>query len=104
MHKLGLAVVSAAALLTAGALTDRASALTLGGSTGISVAIGDLAMVEQIHCRPGRSHHEATRWRRSDGCERQRERYDDRPVYQERRGGVVVVPVPGVGIRIGPGY
>ena len=102
MRKLGFAVVSAAALLTAGALTDRATALTLGGSTGIPAAIGDLTMVEQIHCRPGRSHHEATRWRRSDGCERQRERYDDRPVYQERRGPVVVVPVPS--IRIVPGY
>jgi hypothetical protein len=103
MHKLGLAVVSAAALLTAGALTDRASALTLGSSAGIPAAIVDLAMVEQIHCRPGRAHHEATRWRRSDGCERQRDRgYDDRPVYQERRGPVVVVPAPG--IRIVPGY
>ena len=105
MRKLGLAIASAMALLTASALVDRASALTLGNSAGVLAAIGDIAMGQQIHCRPGRSHHEATRFRRSDGCERQRSRgYDDRPVYQERRGPVVVVPVPGVGIRIGPGY
>ncbi len=109
MRKLGLAIASAAGLLTAVTLSDHASALTLGNSTGILAAVGDIAMAEQIHCRPGRYHHDPTRWHRGDGCERDRVRYDDRPVYQERRvyrehGPTVVVPVPGVGIRIGPGY
>ena len=100
MRKVGLAIASAVALLTTGALVDRASALTFGNSAGVLAAIGDIAMDQQIHCRPGRAHHEPTRFRRSDGCERQRDRrYDDRPVYQERRGDpVVVVRVPGVGI------
>jgi hypothetical protein len=103
VRKVGLAIAAAAALLTSGALADRASALTLGNSTGILAATGAISMTEQIHCRPGRSHHEPTRFRRGDGCERERDRgYDERPVYRERRDPTVVVP--GVGIHIGPGY
>ncbi len=102
MRKLGLAITAAAAVFTAAAVATGASALTLGNSANL-LAAGDLAVTEQIHCRPGRTHHEPSRWRRADGCERGGARYDGRPVYRER-GPTVVVPVPGVGIRVGPGY
>lgn len=70
MRKILLSLAAAAAMLTAGSLANRAEAITLGAPAGLTPAIEDMAMVDQVHCRPGWQHHRPTRWRRANGCAR----------------------------------
>ena len=81
MRPIVLAVTGFAAVLSIGALPDRASAAALG-SPGLIGAADELALVQSVHCRPGRWHHVPTRWRRANGCPRV-------------RGGSAVIVVPG---------
>src|SRR5262245_39040450 len=71
----------------------RTQASPLANPSVLSGAIDELAVVDNVHCRPGWAHHTPTRWRRANGCLRD-------------RGGVVVVPGrtryrDGVRVRVG---
>jgi hypothetical protein len=65
MRKFVIAIAAAAATLVGGALMERADAMTLGSAGGLGAAIEDVAVTDQVHCRPGRWHH---RFRPHDGC------------------------------------
>ena len=68
MRKILLAVSGAALVFAAGIATEPVNALT--GPAGMSAAIEEMAMLDNVHCRPGRRHHIPT-WRfRADGCRR----------------------------------
>ena len=70
MRKFVLALAAATVALSAISLTNRADAMSIGGQIGLITAIEDLAVVDQIHCRPFRRHHVPTQTRRADGCRR----------------------------------
>jgi hypothetical protein len=96
MKRLTVVMTGLAAALSLCGLTGRADAGLLGNPAGLIDAADDLSLIENVHCRPGRWHHNPNRWRRGDGC---------------RRGGAVIV-VPGrsryvirdgVRVRVGTG-
>ena len=96
MKRLTVVITGLAAALSLCGLTGRADAGLLGNPAGLIDAADDLSLIENVHCRPGRWHHNPNRWRRGDGC---------------RRGGAVIV-VPGssryvirdgVRVRVGTG-
>lgn len=69
MKKLFLTLIAATGLLVAGSVANRADAATLAQPSGLRAALEDTAMAQQVHCRPGRLHHNWRRGRfRSDGC------------------------------------
>ncbi len=69
MKKSFLTLIAAVGLLAVGAVGNRADAVTLGQSSGLLSALEDGAVAQQVHCRPGRLHHDWRRGRyRSDGC------------------------------------
>jgi hypothetical protein len=76
---LALSALAAVAISTSGATRTEASPLV--NPTALSGAVDELAIVDNVHCRPGYRHHNPTNWRRADGCAR-----------NYRSGGVVVVP------------
>jgi hypothetical protein len=78
MHKVLLSVAALAAMLVSGSFVERAEAVTLGAPAGMQSAVGELAVVDRVHCVPGWPHHTPTHWRHANGC--------------PRAGGVVVVP------------
>jgi hypothetical protein len=65
MRKIISTLAAAAALLAAGSLANRADAMPVGDPVGIRAAIDDIAVTDQVHCRPGWWHH---RFRPHDGC------------------------------------
>jgi hypothetical protein len=65
MRKLCLTLAAAAMVLSTGALTADSSAMTLGNAAGIRAAVEDVAVIDQVHCRPGWWHH---RFRPHNGC------------------------------------
>jgi hypothetical protein len=67
MRTFVVTVAAVAALLAAGALTNRADAMTLGSS--LHHAIEDTDLTDKVHCRPGWRHH-LRRWGWWDGCYR----------------------------------
>ena len=72
IHGLLASFVAAIAILASASLTNRASALTTGGPSGVAAATDDLTMIDQVHCVPGYPHHVPTAVRRRDGCLRRR--------------------------------
>ena len=92
---LALSALAAVAITTSGATRSEASPLV--NPAGLSGAVDELAIVDNVHCRPGWRHHYSTNWRRADGCAR-----------HYRSGGVYVVPGrtryvirDGVRVRVG---
>jgi hypothetical protein len=67
MRTFVVTVAAVAALLAAGALTNRADAMTLG--SGLHHAIEDTDLTDKVHCRWGYPHH-LRRWGWWDGCYR----------------------------------
>jgi hypothetical protein len=65
MRKLIVTIAAAAACLAAVCLTNRADAMTVGSADAIRAAIADVAVIDQVHCRPGFWHHS---FRPHDGC------------------------------------
>lgn len=95
MRKLFLTLAAAAAMLSTGALTPDADAMTIGTPAGLRGAIEDIAVTDQVHCRPRRLHH---RWRGGhptwNGCYR-----------SHYRRGIVLAPAPfyfGSRVYVGP--
>jgi hypothetical protein len=78
MRKL-IVMLAAAAILSAGALANRADAMTAGDPAGIRAALDDVAVTDKVHCVWGYLHH---RW------------WNGRPHWDGcyRGGGVVVGP------------
>jgi hypothetical protein len=96
MRKTLLALSALAAVAITTSAANRSEASPLVNPTALSGAIDDLALVDNVHCRPGWRHHSPRSWRRADGCVR------------DRRGAVIVVPGrtryvwrDGVRVRIG---
>lgn len=50
--------------------TTRTEASPLVNPAGLSSAVDELGLVDNVHCRPGWRHHNPNRWRRPDGCAR----------------------------------
>lgn len=80
MRKTLLALSALAAVAITASAASRTEASPLVNPAGLADAVDELALVDNVHCRPGRRHHYPNRWRRADGCRR----------YY--RGGVIVVP------------
>jgi hypothetical protein len=78
MRKTWFALSALAAVAITASVAGRTEASPLGNPTALSGAVDELAIVDNVHCRPGWRHHDPNRWRRGDGC--------------RRYGGVVVVP------------
>ena len=97
MKRLTIVMTGLAAVLSLGALPERADAAFLGNPAALIDAADDLSSIESIHCRPYRWHHSPNRWRRADGC--------------ARRGAAVIVAPgrtryvirDGVRVRVGTG-
>jgi hypothetical protein len=94
MRKTLLALSALAAVAITTSAANRSEASPLVNPTALSGAIDDLALVDNVHCRPGWRHHSPRSWRRADGC--------------ARRGATIVVPGQtryvwrgGVRVRIG---
>ena len=69
MRTLALIVAAATTLLAASSPTTRTEALPIGAG-GLSAAIDDISLTDQVHCRWGWRHH-LSRWGRWwDGCYR----------------------------------
>jgi hypothetical protein len=93
MRRTMLSMTAFAATLMVGSMLSPANASPFGPAAALVGAAEDIAVVDNVHCRPGWRHHEPRRWRRADGC---------------GRGGVVVVPGrerfvirDGVRVRVG---
>jgi hypothetical protein len=80
MRKTLLALSAVAAVAITASAASRTDASPLVNAAGLSGAVDDLAIVDNVHCRSGWRHHEPNRWRRADGCAR------------NYRSGVIVVP------------
>ena len=80
MRKTLLALSALAAVAITTSVASRTEASPLVNPAGLSGAVDELALVDNVHCRPGWRHHNPNRWRRADGCRR---------FY---RSGVIVVP------------
>ena len=96
MRKTILALSAIAAVAITASAANRAEASPLMNPAGLSGAVDELAIVDNVHCRPGWRHHGPNRWRRADGC--------------RRHGTVYVVPGrtryvirDGVRVRVGTG-
>jgi hypothetical protein len=96
MRRTMLSMTAFAATLMVGSMLSPANASPFGPAAALVGAAEDIAVVDNVHCRPGWRHHEPSRWRRADGC--------------GRRGGVVVLPGrdryvirDGVRVRVGSG-
>jgi hypothetical protein len=96
MRKTLLALSALAAVAITTSAANRSEASPLVNPTALSGAIDELNVVDSVHCRPGWRHHNPNRWRRGDGCVR------------DRRGAVIVVPGrtryvwrDGVRVRVG---
>jgi hypothetical protein len=94
MRRTMLSMTAFAATLMVGSMLSPANASPFGPAAALVGAAEDIAVVDNVHCRPGWRHHEPSRWRRADGC--------------GRRGGVVVLPGrdryvirDGVRVRVG---
>ncbi len=70
MRKTLLAVSALAAVAITASGTTRTEASPLVNPAGLSGAVDELAIVDNVHCRPGWRHHNPNRWRRADGCAR----------------------------------
>lgn len=79
MRKTLLAISALAAMAITTSGTSRTEASPLVNPAGLSGAVDELALVDNVHCRPGWRHHNPNRWRRADGCAR-------------RGAGIYVVP------------
>jgi hypothetical protein len=97
MRKTLLALSALAAVAITASAASRSEAAPLGNPGGLSGAVDELAIVDNVHCRPGWRHHNPNRWRRADGCAR-------------RGADVYVVPGrtryvirDGVRVRVGSG-
>jgi hypothetical protein len=97
MHKTLWALSALAAVAITASAANRTEAAPLGNPAGLSGAVDELAIVDNVHCRPGFRHHNPNRWRRADGCAR-------------RGADVYVVPGrtryvirDGVRVRVGTG-
>jgi hypothetical protein len=95
MRKALLAFPALVAVTFVASVASRTEASPLANPSALSGAIDELAVVDNVHCRPGWAHHSPTRWRRANGCLRE-------------SGGVVVVPGrtryiyrDGVRVRVG---
>jgi hypothetical protein len=97
MRKTLLALSALAAVAITASSTTRTEASPLVNPAGLSGAVDELGLVDNVHCRPGWRHHNPNRWRRADGC---------------ARGGASVYVVPGrtryvirdgVRVRVGTG-
>jgi hypothetical protein len=80
MRKTLLALSALAAVAITASAASRTDASPLVNPAGLSGAVDDLAIVDNVHCRPGWRHHNPNNWRRADGCVR------------SGRSGVIVVP------------
>jgi hypothetical protein len=97
MRKPLLVLKALAAVAITASLPNKPEASPLINPSALFGAVEDFRMVDNVHCRPGRRHHEPNRWRRADGCAR-------------NTGAVVVVPGrtryvyrDGVRVRVGSG-
>jgi hypothetical protein len=81
MRKTVLALSALVAVAMTASIAHRAEASPLGNATALLGAIDELATIDNVHCRPGRPHHDPNRYRRADGC-----------IRSAYRRGVVVVP------------
>jgi hypothetical protein len=97
MRKTLLALSALTAVAITAFAMNRTEAAPLGNPAGLSGAVDELAVIDNVHCRPGWRHHNPNRWRRADGC---------------ARGGANVYVVPGrtryvirdgVRVRVGTG-
>ena len=95
MRKPLLVLTAFAAVAITASAVDRTEASPLVNPSALSGVVDDLGIFDNVHCRPGRRHHDPTRWRRADGCAR-------------NTGAVVVVPGrtryiyrDGVRVRVG---
>jgi hypothetical protein len=79
MRKPLLALTALAAVAITASGPDRIEASPLLNPSALTGVVDDLTIVDNVHCRPGRPHHNSNRWRRADGCAR-------------NTGAVVVVP------------
>ena len=70
MRKTLLALSALAAVAITASGTSRTEASPLVNPTGLSGAVDELALVDNVHCRPGWRHHNPNNWRRADGCAR----------------------------------
>jgi len=70
MRKTLLAISALAAMAITTSGTSRTEASPLVNPAGLSGAVDELALVDNVHCRPGWRHHNPNRWRRADGCGR----------------------------------
>ena len=69
MRKLFLTLAAAAAVVSAASLANRADAMPIGDASGIRAAVDDVAVIDQVHCVPGRLHHRWWNGRpHSSGC------------------------------------
>ncbi len=68
MRKTLLALSALAAVAITASAASRTDASPLVNAAGLSGAVDDLAIVDNVHCRSGWRHHEPNRWRRADGC------------------------------------
>jgi|RhiMethySRZTD1v2_1073278.scaffolds.fasta_scaffold1060908_2 hypothetical protein len=99
MRKTVLALSALAAVAITASAVSYTEASPLVNPAGLSGAVDELAMVDNVHCRVGWRHHNPNNWRRADGCRR-----------YYRSGGVYVVPGrtryvirDGVRVRVGTG-
>ena len=69
MRNVVLGLAAAAAVLTVGAVADRANALVAGAPAGLRAAIDEVNIAEIVHCVPGWKHHVAS-WGLWNGCAR----------------------------------
>ncbi|SRR6266545_827459 len=103
MRKSLLVLAGAAALISAGFLTDRADAIGLPGMQSIRAAAEAADLTDRVHCRPGWWHHG---YRPHDGCFRGYRRYysyGGPGYYPYAYGGPGIgVYGPGFGFSIGP--
>lgn len=96
MRKTLLALTALTAVAVAATAASRTEASPLVNPAGLSGAVDELALVDNVHCRPGWRHHNPNRWRRADGCARRgadvyvvpgRSRYVIRDGVRVRVGG-----------------
>jgi hypothetical protein len=96
MRKTLLALSALAAVAITASSTTRTEASPLVNPAGLSGAVDELGLVDNVHCRPGWRHHNPNRWRRADGCARRgadvyvvpgRSRYVIRDGVRVRVGG-----------------
>ena len=99
MRKTVLALSALAAVAITASAVNYTEASPLVNPAGLSGAVDELAIVDNVHCRVGWRHHNPNRWRRADGCRR-----------HYRSGAVYVVPGrtryvirDGVRVRVGTG-